>query len=367
MSHQNEGSGEESRTDKKSPTTDKIPLTRRPPQSVPETAMPSSLPLKGVASTSQTHKRSAGQTKPPVKVRNGSPLPDSKGTQVTISEVRAAPAAKESVPRVTSPQYNENPPTPVWGGAWSNSQGMEFSAIEPGLLMMGSPPCEADRWSNEIEHPVRITREFWLGKYPATQGEWKQVMQSDLNRQRRKSIVAKLKDRSKIGNRVPMTYVNWKDCRAFCKRLTELEHSAGSLARKWRYDLPTEAQWEYACRSDSDTSFSVGNGFELTKLDANFGRLHNSPTEVGDYPPNAWGIHDMQGNIWEWCLDWHGRYPSQEQIDPIGPAKGDDRVIRGGCFFSKEQRSCRSANRGMAESWSRNWRIGFRVAIVRNL
>jgi len=232
---------------------------------------------------------------------------------------------------------------------------------------MGSPPCEDGRWSNEIEHPVRITHEFWLGKHPVTQAEWKQVMHSDLKQQRQKSIVAKLKDRSKLGNRVPMTYVNWKDCRAFCKRLTELEHSVGSLSGNWRYDLPTEAQWEYACRSDSDIPFSVGNGFELTKEDANFGRIRSSPTEVGGYPPNAWGLHDMQGNVWEWCLDWHGRYPNQEQIDPVGPDKGDDRVVRGGCFFSKEQRSCRSANRGMAESWSRNWRIGFRVAIVQKL
>ncbi len=343
---------------KKTSNTQRIP--QPPPQLVPKTATPDIPPLKQAAPASQIQKGPVGKRRPTVRLNSRRPA-----SKETVSEVGSPPVAKQAVPAKILHQHKEGP-IPVEGRPWSNSQGMEFSAIEPGLFMMGSPRCEADRWSNEIEHPVRITRGFCLGKYPVTQGEWKQVMHSDLKRQRQKSIVAKLRDRSKTGNRVPMTYINWKDCRAFCKRLTDLEHSAGSLARKWQYDLPTEAQWEYACRSDSDMPFSVGNGFNLTRKDANFGRLQSSPTEVGAYSPNAWGLHDMQGNAWEWCLDWHARYPKQEQIDPMGPAKGDDRVIRGGCFFSKGQRSCRSANRGQAESWSRNWRIGFRVAIVPN-
>lgn len=227
---------------------------------------------------------------------------------------------------------------------------LELLQIPAGTFMMGSPDGEEGRYGNESRVRVRITEPFYLGKTEITQVQWESVMGNNPSHFK--------------GDNLPVERVSWDEAMEFCRKLTERERSAGRLLRDWKYTLPTEAQWEYACRAGTTTAYYTGNSSgDLARAgwyDANSG---DKTHPVGQKMPNAWGLYDMHGNVWEWCLD---RYGSRLQggDNPAGPKSGSCRVRRGGGWFFSA-RLCRSAHRIYASPGDRSFILGFRVALVR--
>ena len=185
---------------------------------------------------------------------------------------------------------------------------LEMVLIPAGKFKMGAPASEKGRSSDETQHEVNLTKPYYMGKYEVTQEQWESVMGSNPS--------SKIK-----GARLPVTDVSWEDCQEFIKKL--------NASTKGGYRLPTESEWEYACRAGTSTAYSFGDS--LSKADANTDG--DSTKTVGNYKPNAFGLYDMHGNIWEWCEDWYGDYPSGAVTDPNGPGTGDRRVLRGGSFY----------------------------------
>ena len=220
----------------------------------------------------------------------------------------------------------------------TNSIGMELIEIPAGKFTMGSPEGEKDRFSDyEDQVRVTLTQPLELGKYEVTQGQWKSVMGTEpwLNQ-----------GGVQIGEENPVTYVNWDDATEFCKTLTATERKAGTLKSDEEYRLPTDAKWEYACRAGTKTAFSFGD--DESKL-GEYARFRGNAVDVerprankvGLKKPNPWGLHDMHGNVCEWCWDWYDEKRS-DGTDPVGPEKGLGRVIRGGSWWN-DPGSCRSA------------------------
>ena len=235
---------------------------------------------------------------------------------------------------------------------------LELVHIHAGSFLMGSPATENGRYDNETQHHVTLTRDYWLGRYEVTQGQWKAVMGSNPSYFRK-------------GDRYPVENVGRNDAMDFCRKVTEMERSAGRLPAGYEYTLPTEAQWEYACRAGTSAPFSFGFVLNGDKANCNGGspygdigkgRYLQGTAEVGSYAPNAWGLYDMHGNLLEWCRDWYGAYPSGPVMDPTGPSSGVRRVLRGGSWRS-DARGCRSAFRGSLDSAFRH-AYGFRVALA---
>ena len=209
--------------------------------------------------------------------------------------------------------------------------------VKPGTFMMGSPESEAGRlWgasgrrrqSDEVQHEVTHTKGFYLGKYEVTLAKWKKVMGNNPNR-------FKGADR-------PVETVEYWSVIEFCKKLTEMEKKAGRVPEGMAYQLPTEAQWEYACRAGTTTAYSWGTTIAAANAAYNYDPKETTP--VGRYPANPWGFHDMHGNVSEWCADWYGPYPIGSVTNPEGPASGSHRVYRGGCWSAMGS-ACRSAVR----------------------
>lgn len=210
---------------------------------------------------------------------------------------------------------------------WTNSFGMQFVQIPPGTFMMGSPPDEPERSDNEgPQHPVEITKDFYMGIYPVTQSEYEAVMGRNPSyfsaAGQGKERVAGMDTRG-----FPVEYVSWHDASEFCKKLTEMDES---LPEGWEYRLPTEAEWEYACRAGTTTPFHFGS--TLSSYQANFNGDHpygDAPKgpylkrtcEVGSYKCNGWGLYDMHGNVWEWCLDWYDPNFYQACLDEANARK----------------------------------------------
>jgi formylglycine-generating enzyme required for sulfatase activity len=244
--------------------------------------------------------------------------------------------------------------------------GLKLCWCPPGQFRMGSPATEAGRRDDEAQVDVTLTKGFWIGKYEVTQGEWRRIAGELHGTQ----LVGK-------GDDYPVYWVSYLDAEEFCRTLTGRARAAGVVAANWEFDLPTEAQWEYACRAGTTTAFSFGDELKLEQ--ANFGRwkkgMDESPTPsaepVGRYPANAWGLHDMHGNECEWCRDWyHQKLPGG--VDPdLSSEKGDrnrdgtySRCRRGGAW-TDETWACRSAFRLRFEPERSANHIGFRVALVR--
>jgi len=234
--------------------------------------------------------------------------------------------------------------------------------IPPGTFTMGSPPSERGRWDDEgPETVVTISKGFWLGKYEVTQREYLDVMGSN------PSYFTGDLDR-------PVEQVTWDDAVEYCNRLTARERAAGRLPAGYEYRLPTEAQWEYACRAGTTTRFSFGDALECDDLcgacsiaDRYMWWCGNSGDQthrVGQKLPNPWGLYDMHGNVWEWCSDsYSDRLPGGSVTDPTGPSSGSFRVYRGG-GWSSYAGYCRVAVRDFYWPGSGDDYLGFRAALV---
>ena len=225
------------------------------------------------------------------------------------------------------------------GESWVNSSGMEFVWIPAGNFLMGSPEGEEGRSPNERQHEVRISEGFWMKKHEVTQGEWEAVMGTNPSHF------------STFGSECPVERVSWDDTQEFIRRL-----NGWVSGRAYQYRLPTEAEWEYGARAGTP-------GARYRALDAIAWYRANSrsrPRAVGQKLANAWGLHDMLGNVWEWTGDWYGAYPSGSVTDPKGPESGSSRVYRGGCWFSNAG-IVRSAHRYYYAPGDRYNHIGFRL------
>ena len=213
----------------------------------------------------------------------------------------------------------------------------------PGTFLMGSPAFEEGFFGDEMQHHVTLTKGFWMGETPVTQELWTAVMGANPSR-------------FKNGDAYPVESVSWDDCQPFLKALNDR-----FPVEDQRWALPTEAQWEYACRSGTETAYAgTGRLDDMGWYDENSG---SQTHPVGQKRPNHWGLLDMHGNVWEWCSDWSGHYPSASTTDPTGPSFGPERVYRGGSWFNGA-RVCRSAYRGGADPGRRDCYLGFRVALA---
>jgi uncharacterized protein (TIGR02996 family) len=254
----------------------------------------------------------------------------------------------------------------------TNSIGMRFALIPPGRFRMGSLTTERARHHDERAHEVILTRPYYLGVFPVTQGEYAAVTGSNPSaysrRGSRSGQTSRLSE-ARIAS-LPVESVSWVDAQAFLRKLNALpaEKKAGRVHR-----LPTEAEWEYACRggSASSTPFSFGPALssDLANFDGNYpssgaakGPFLNRTSKVGAYPPNAFGLYDVHGNVFEWCQDWHGPYPSGTVTDPTGPAEGDMRIDRGGAWYFTAD-ICRAGYRDCTAESGRYSFLGFRVAV----
>jgi formylglycine-generating enzyme required for sulfatase activity len=256
----------------------------------------------------------------------------------------------------------------------TNSLGMKLVLIPPGEFMMGSPrelieaeslrPDTEEWYKHDIssegpQHRVRITKPYWLGVTPVTQEEYQRVMGNNPSGFRG------------VPTR-PVEQVSWVEAMDFCRKLSDLHEEK---AAKRRYGLPTEAQWEYACRAGSTGRWCFSNqpnvspGAAEEKLLDEYAwftaNASRRPHPVGQKRANAWGLYDMHGNVWQWCADWNGNpyYANSTTDDPAGPESGQFRVNRGGCWFMPAECS-RSACRGCNLPEIRGATIGFRVCLL---
>jgi formylglycine-generating enzyme required for sulfatase activity len=236
-----------------------------------------------------------------------------------------------------------------------NSLGMTFVLMPPGSFYMGSPIEEAYRNRDEVQHKVTITRPFYMQVTEVTLGQWWAVMGK------------KFFGRRKGKEHHPVVKVSWFDCIEFIEKLNRKNEGT--------YRLPSEAEWEYACRAGTTSAYSWGDKIDCSKAmysnnpkKSDECRRHvkgmglkiGRPAPVKSYPPNPWGLYDMHGNVWEWCQDFYGAYPKIAVIDPKGPEEGKERVRRSGSWF-KHGWLCRSANRNRGHPASKYNTLGFRL------
>ena len=237
---------------------------------------------------------------------------------------------------------------------------MDMIFCPPGTFSMGSPSNETGRGGDETEHSVTLSHGFYLGKYEVTQAQYQTVMTGNTEG-------LNVKPGSWQNNpNYPVNSVSWNDAQIFLSRLNLMEQTAGRLPNGWKYVLPTEAQWEYACRAGTTTAYSWGNDINSSRANYNWdggsndGNDYKQTRDVGQYAANPWGFFDMQGNVWEWVSDWKANYLTGAQTNPEGPASGSSRVRRGGSW-GFDGTYLRSAKRGYITPSTRNADIGFRV------
>ncbi len=247
-------------------------------------------------------------------------------------------------------------------------EGMRVLWCPPGRFTMGSPPSEPDRRPDEDQVQVTLSLGFWAGKWEVTQHQWAQVIGNFPDRLPSAQFG--------LGDDVPAYWISFTEAEAFCAEMTRRGRRSGVLPDIWEFRIPTEAQWEYACRAGTSTLSAFGP--TLTVDQANFSEnpqrraadAVGRSKPVGSYPANAWGLHDMHGNVWEWCRDYyHARLPGgtdPDLYDALGVRNGDgtySRVRRGGAWI-ESRGDCRSARRLRYEPHRRSDHIGFRVVIV---
>ena len=236
---------------------------------------------------------------------------------------------------------------------WHKQTGMELVLIEPGEFQMGSN--DGGFYDQRPVHTVRLTKPFYIGKYEVTQAQWgkatgEQPWHGETWAGKHTSA--------------PANYISWDDCQAFIKKLNSQFGTAGG---DLQFALPTEAEWEYACRAGTSTAYCFGDDSsklgEYAWYKDNAGDAgKNYPQQVGGKKANGWGLHDMHGNVWEWCEDWHGDYPTGGVTDPRGPTGGSSRIYRGGCW-DYTAAPCRSAYRDHDPPDYRRLRVGCRLVL----
>jgi len=250
---------------------------------------------------------------------------------------------------------------PDWAGEWGQDRyglwaalvyrgiAQVFRWIRPGTFMMGSPDDEPERDDDETRHEVTLTRGFWLADTVCTQALWQAVMNDNPSEFK--------------GEELPVDSVSWEDCQTF---LEQINNFLSGL----NLGLPTEAQWEYACRAGIRTPFSFGRTISTAQanFDGNFpyagadkGEFRETTVPVKALPCNDWGLYQMHGNVLEWCRGWYGDYELEHLVDPEGPDTGEDRVLRGGSWYVRA-RGLRSAFRGRFRPSDRYFNFGFRLA-----
>ena len=226
-----------------------------------------------------------------------------------------------------------------------------FCWIPAGEFDMGSPESEKGHGGDETLHHVELTKGFWMLETEVTQALYKEIMGTNPSNFK--------------GDNLPVEMVSWEDATRFCDKLTK------RLPKGLKASLPTEAQWEYACRAGTTTPFSFGSDLNGDKAncDGNFpygtstqGKSLGKTRSVKSYEPNAWGLYDMHGNVWEWTSDFYGAYPSGTVVDPTGPDTASDRVIRGACW-GDDAWNCRSAYRLGISAVARIGNLGFRCLL----
>ncbi len=238
---------------------------------------------------------------------------------------------------------------------------MELVWCPPGSFMMGSPSDEAGRSNDETQHEVTLTKGFWLGKYPVTQEQWESVMGNNPSNFKEGKWVVFGGGQTRPDH--PVENVSWKDSQTFIQILNEKLASTARgdvrLPAGGKFRLPTEAEWEYACRAGTTGPYA-GNLGDLGWFSDNSG---NTTHPVGQKGASAWGLFDMHGNVSEWCSDWYGEYPSGSVTDPAGPGSGSYRLFRGGSW-NDSVCVCRTAGRGINFSDVRYDYIGFRAVLL---
>jgi formylglycine-generating enzyme required for sulfatase activity len=261
--------------------------------------------------------------------------------------------------------------SPPWASAWGQDEyGMyaEFEYkgiaqrmrwIAPGKFKMGSPENEPQRNEDETLHEVTLTEGYWVAVTTCTQELWQAVMGQNPSEFK--------DDPDGKSPKRPVEQVSWEDSKSFCERLNEALGDTPGDAHIFR--LPTEAEWENACRSGTETPFSFGDNVTPDQVNYNGnhpytsgpkGKYREKPVAVKDLPANPWGIHEMHGNVYEWCEDWFGPYEGANVVDPKGPGTGERRVLRGGSWINYA-RHTRSAYRYYSEPGYRDFSIGFRL------
>ena len=268
-----------------------------------------------------------------------------KNAEVSVSSREKAESVKESIQK-------EN-----FVISLDNDVKLEMILIKAGSFAMGSPVGELGRDKDETQHEVKLTKDYWIGKYEVTQEQYKDVMGSNPSKF--------------AGSNLPVEQVSWDEAMEFCRKLTAQEKETGRLPKGYEYNLPTEAQWEYACRAGTTTALNSGKNLMDTlrcantdEVGWNFYNTDDKTYPIGQKKPNAWGLYDMHGNVKEWCLDWYEDYKTDPATDPNGPGKGTARVLRGGSWADQSPRYCRSANRNNFIPDGRDGSVGFRVALV---
>lgn len=242
--------------------------------------------------------------------------------------------------------------------------------VSAGSYTMGSPTNEVQRNTNELQHLVTLTKGFYIGKYLVTQGSYRSLMNTNPS-------YFNTNNSFTLDLTRPVEQVTWFDASNYCFQLTQQERNGGRIFTNWAYRLPTESEWEYACRAGTTNAFCYGNDLHsgMANFDGEYeyisgtgtvfnasGIVLNRTSSVGSYQPNNWGLFDTVGNVWEWCQDWFTNYPAGPVTDPLGPLSGTARVFRGGAL-NATGRSCRSAFRNSYNPSSGFNTVGFRVVL----
>ena len=306
--------------------------------------------------------------------RNGQPIAGATGATLVITDVNGT-LHDGNYTLVVSNDFGSvtSSPTGLQVDATPTNHsvasiGMQMIFCPPGTFTMGSPSSEAGRGGDETQHSVTLTNGFYLGKYELTQAQYETVMNGNSE-----GLNAKPSQWPNNDDR-PVEKVSWNDAQVFLSRLNSIEQTAGRLPNGWKYVLPTEAEWEYACRAGTSTIFSWGNSASSTQ--ANFkgtdpygggatGPNLQQTTDVGQYAANPWGFYDMHGNVWEWTFDWKANYPGGAQTNPEGPASGSNRVrTRWLLELHRDELALRQAQqppRPATASISLGFRVGFKA------
>jgi len=285
-------------------------------------------------------------------------------------------------PRAAESVYSQNTPEPnlkrdVFETV-KHSFGMKFVNIAPGTFIMGSPEGEPGRNGDEVQHKVKLTQGFYMQNTAVTVGQWREFVKSGYKSEGETEGGAytwtgkdwkKQKDiywdhpGFKQTDSHPVTCISWNDAQAFIKWLDAKENCV--------YRLPTEAEWEYACRAGTMTPFAFGECLSTDEANYNGiyplagclkGAYRKRTVPAGCFAPNAWGLYGMHGNGREWCHDWYGKYKANSVTDPTGPIDGSLRVLRGGGWYFHAKR-CRSASRSGNVSGRRDHGFGFRLVL----